>query len=247
MTAAGAAKMIRGRVILGLGIGTLLASCASTSEPVDIASAGEAVAEPTVDTSTAPANTEPCEGQNAEYGCYGIPEIVPPAGGVVMESSGPSAEKFPRGLVLDDTARITLKAGGAVSIMRQNGLRELKGPGTFVIGQSGVSRRSTFAALTRARPNRRVRTGAVRSAGVARPPAGPQMLVIRGDDIALGWYGEGRRLPIRARICLPDNAQYITFQRTDGGTVTYGGGGCNKRADDPTTPADESIGVGSGP
>jgi hypothetical protein len=234
------------RAVTVLGIGAILASCASTSESVDVASTGETVATSTADTSVESVNAQPCEGQDAEYGCYGIPQIVPPTGGLVMESSGPSAGRYPLGLKLDGIARITLKEGDVLSVLMQNGLREFKGPGTFRIGTRGSSRRSTYASLTRARSNSRVRTGAVRSAAPRRT-LGPQMLVIRGDDIALGWYSEGRRLPVLARICLPDTAKYITFQRTDGGTITYGGGGCNKLADDPTTPEDESSGTGSGP
>jgi len=232
--------------ILALGIGVLLTSCASVSEPVEVVSGGEVASAPEVDPGSEPMNAEPCEGQSADYGCYAVPQTVPVDGGLVMDSSGPSVASYPRGMELADTAQITLKAGDSVSVLRQSGLREFKGPGTFRIGDRSASRRSAFAALTRARSNRRARTGAVRSAS-SIPERGPQMLVIRGDDAALSWYGKGRRLPLRARICLPDNAQYITFQRTDGGTITYGGGGCNKRADDPTTAADESLGVGSGP
>ncbi len=77
------------------------------------------------------------------------------------------------------------------------------------------------------------------------PP--PSMIVIRGDENSLRWYPVGRRVRLNARICLPADARYITFQRIDGGTVTYGGGGCNVAIEEPPRDSDNSGGTGSGP
>jgi len=73
------------------------------------------------------------------------------------------------------------------------------------------------------------------------------MFVIRGSTLALGFYPKGSEVALGAQICLPDGEEYLTFQRSSGGTITYGSGGCNQRADDPNTAADESAGAGSGP
>ncbi len=74
----------------------------------------------------------------------------------------------------------------------------------------------------------------------------PEMFVIRGSDNALVWYPMGRVVPVNARICLPAGARFLTFQRSDGGTVTYGGGGCNKVIEEPRRNGEEA-GAGSGP
>lgn len=84
-------------------------------------------------------------------------------------------------------------------------------------------------------------------AAMAIPPRPESMIVVRGSDLALAFYPKGRKVAVGAEICLPAGDQYLTFQRSSGGTITYGGGGCNKLADDPTTPDDESAGAGSGP
>lgn len=74
-----------------------------------------------------------------------------------------------------------------------------------------------------------------------------EMVAVRGSVNALVWYPLGSRVPVDARICLPAGARYITFQRIDGGTVTYGGGGCNKRIAEPPRSQSSREGAGSGP
>ncbi|MFZ1742969.1 MAG: hypothetical protein WAT93_08950, partial [Pontixanthobacter sp.] len=85
--------------------------------------------------------------------------------GVVIKSSGPSASQYPVGSKVDDNGRITLKAGDSVTVMSNGGTREIQGAGTHSVAQRGISKRSTFAALTNQRANSRVRTGAARTAG----------------------------------------------------------------------------------
>jgi len=82
---------------------------------------------------------------------------------------------------------------------------------------------------------------------MAAPAPLESMFVIRGSSLALGFYPKGSEVAVDSQICLPDGDEYLTFQRASGGTITYGSGGCNQRADDPTTAADESAGAGSGP
>lgn len=88
-------------------------------------------------------------------------------------------------------------------------------------------------------------------APMATPPpapawSGPQMVVVRGSPNALAWYPIGRKVPVGGQVCLPANARYITFQRADGGTLTFGGGGCNKVIAEPPA-SGERAGAGSGP
>ncbi|MCP5384799.1 MAG: hypothetical protein H6920_00605 [Sphingomonadaceae bacterium] len=59
------------------------------------------------------------------------------------------------------------------------------------------------------------------------------MSVVRGSPNALAWYPLGRIVAVDAKICLPANARFVTFQKMDGGLVTYGGGGCNKLIREP--------------
>ncbi|MCR2832377.1 hypothetical protein [Parerythrobacter lacustris] len=86
---------------------------------------------------------------------------------------------------------------------------------------------------------------------MATPPpapraAVPQMVVVRGSPNALAWYPLGRKVPVSGQVCLPANARYVTFQRTDGGTVTFGGGGCNKVIAEPPQ-SEGRAGAGNGP
>ncbi|MDE8651663.1 hypothetical protein [Novosphingobium album (ex Liu et al. 2023)] len=85
--------------------------------------------------------------------------------GIVVASSGPSAGEYPVGRKLEDAARISLKAGDAVTILDSRGTRVLRGPATLTVGSTGgPSRISVFNTLTRRASASRVRTGAVRGA-----------------------------------------------------------------------------------
>lgn len=93
--------------------------------------------------------------------------------GVVVRSSGPSASQYPVGKQVADTAKITLRAGDRITVLTDTGTSVLQGPGDFVVGEGATRTRSRFSNLTR-RGSGRVRTGAVRGAGDAAPPEGPQ-------------------------------------------------------------------------
>jgi hypothetical protein len=95
--------------------------------------------------------------------------------GVVVKSSGPSAEQYPVGKKLDDTATVTLKAGDSVTVLTANGTKVISGPGQFMVGVRGESKRSTFAVLTRQASGARVRTGAVRSGSSSAAPLNPSL------------------------------------------------------------------------
>lgn len=87
--------------------------------------------------------------------------------GVVVKSSGPSASTYPVGKKVADTATITLKAGDSITVLTAEGTRVMKGAGTFKVGDQPRATRGRFAALTRKRAARRVRTGAVRTGSVS--------------------------------------------------------------------------------
>ncbi|MCR2832378.1 hypothetical protein [Parerythrobacter lacustris] len=74
------------------------------------------------------------------------------------------------------------------------------------------------------------------------------MVVTRGSGDALkkSEYAIGSKVPLNQQVCLPKKSGYLTFQRSSGGTVTYGGGGCNKVVKEPPD-ATGRAGAGSGP
>ncbi len=95
---------------------------------------------------------------------------------IVVASSGPSAGQFPVGRKLDDSAQITLRAGDVVTILDARGTRVLRGAGNFAVTQqTGASRASMFALLTRDRASQRVRTGAVRGEAGLGPVRSPNL------------------------------------------------------------------------
>lgn len=74
------------------------------------------------------------------------------------------------------------------------------------------------------------------------------MMVLRGSANAIALYPKGRVVAVDGRICLPASAKFLTFQRRDGGLVTYGGGGCNKSVKEPSNAGQtDGQGVWSGP
>lgn len=100
--------------------------------------------------------------------------------GVVVKSSGPSAATYPVGKKVSDTATITLKAGDSITVLTAKGTRVMKGAGTFKVGDQPKATRGRFAALTRKRAARRVRTGAVRGG-----PAGAMEAKATNPNL---WY-----------------------------------------------------------
>jgi hypothetical protein len=106
-----------------------------------------------------------------------------------------------------------------------------------------AAQQSRLAAFISSRSDARARTGAIR--GGASPHVAA-LIVIRGSERSLAFYPVGSRLADSARLCLPAGAGFITLQRTTGGTLTYGDGGCNRVIEEPEAQGDSS-GVGNGP
>ena len=87
---------------------------------------------------------------------------------LIVRSSGPSASSYPPGRQLPDASKISLKANDMLVLLDGSGTRTLRGPGEYsATGSSGqVSDvRTTLAALTSQRSERRARIGAVRQFG----------------------------------------------------------------------------------
>lgn len=77
--------------------------------------------------------------------------------GVVVRSSGPSAERYPVGTQTSDTQRITLRAGDTITILLDSGTRVFQGPGTFIPAQRrSRSGNAALASLTSRRGQARV-------------------------------------------------------------------------------------------
>ena len=78
---------------------------------------------------------------------------------LVVRAAGPSAKMYPRGKALPDSAKIQLQPGDTVMLLKPDGTRTLRGPGTFALaavtsgGANAINRRARFSAL---------RSGAVR-------------------------------------------------------------------------------------
>lgn len=63
------------------------------------------------------------------------PAVAQPAGHpVVLTATGPSARDFPAGRQFPPDARITLRPGDVVTLVRGQFARVFRGPGTFVAG-----------------------------------------------------------------------------------------------------------------
>ncbi len=108
--------------------------------------------------------------------------------GVVVKSSGPSADRFAVGTKLDDDSSITLREGDTITVLTSKGTRVLRGAGSFRVGDRATVTKSRFSALTRKRAASRVRTGAVRPVETGGPILSPNLWyvdVTRGGTVCL--------------------------------------------------------------
>lgn len=81
---------------------------------------------------------------------------------LVVRSSGPSAASYPAGRSLPDNARIQLRAGDTLVLLGASGTRTFRGP----IATAANAAVQASAQTAQASDGRRVRVGAVRSAGI---------------------------------------------------------------------------------
>jgi len=102
---------------------------------------------------------------------------------LVVRSSGPSASQYPAGRSLPDNARIQLRQGDTVVLLGANGTRTFRGP--IVTTANAAVQAGTRTADSS--NGRRVRIGAVRSAGIV--PVSPttiwQIDVTQGGNMCL--------------------------------------------------------------
>lgn len=131
---------------------------------------------------------------------------------LVVRSSGPSAQSFPPGKRLPESARIGLKPGDQLVILDGRGTRVIRGPGTFTAGLPSAAPAGSGPAS-----QRRARIGAVRGAeaGELRPPS------IWHVDIAKS-----------SNVCVADPAK-VNLWRADSANALIldiaGAGGRSKR------------------
>jgi len=131
--------------------------------------------------------------------------------GVVVKSSGPSASQFPVGKKVADSATITLRAGDNVTVLTSEGTRVMKGAGTFRVGEKPTATRGRFAALSRKKAARRVRTGAVRGTGSTAPAAAKAV----SPNL---WYVDVSR---SGTMCLFDAGTVRLWRPSNEGIATY--------------------------
>ena len=83
---------------------------------------------------------------------------------LVVRSLGPSAQSYPPGRSLPDSATVTLAGQDMLVLLGRSGTRTLRGPGTFRV--TGPSQNTSYTSLLRP-PRERARTGSVRGPGGA--------------------------------------------------------------------------------
>ena len=69
-------------------------------------------------------------GAALSFAALGFLGSTPAQAGVVVKSSGPSAETYPVGKKLDDAASVTLRTGDSITVLTGSGTRVISGPGT---------------------------------------------------------------------------------------------------------------------
>ena len=81
-------------------------------------------------------------GAALSFAALGFLGSAPAQAGVVVKSSGPSAETYPVGKKLDDAASVTLRTGDSITVLTGSGTRVISGPGTHRVGARGASKRT---------------------------------------------------------------------------------------------------------
>lgn len=93
---------------------------------------------------------------------------------MVIRSTGPSASKYPTGMKLKSTDKVTLVKGDRIVLMQAGKTRTLSAPGTYPASgnvQLSQSMGTTVSRMLSSGPTGRMRGGAVRGDLTAPPPA----------------------------------------------------------------------------
>lgn len=139
--------------------------------------------------------------------------------GVVVAASGPSASGYPVGRKLGASDRIVLQAGDVLTVLDGTSTRVLRGAGNFTLGQRAAgNQRGTFAVLTERRPAARMRTGAVRNAGLVGPVTQPNL-----------WYVDVTR---PGKVCLAGTESVRLWRASSQAPASYaiaGNGGTSQQ------------------
>jgi hypothetical protein len=131
---------------------------------------------------------------------------------LVVRATGPSAGTYPPGRSLPDNARIALRDGDTLVVLDARGTRTFRGPGNYTPSQAvAASARTTTTAN-----GRRVRIGAVRSAGIV--PASPTTI----------WHLDASQ---SGNMCIADTSEVMLWRGDTSGptTVTISGSGGSRQ------------------
>jgi hypothetical protein len=120
---------------------------------------------------------------------------------LVVRAAGPSAKMYPRGKALPDSAKIELQPGDSVMLLKSNGTRTLRGPGTFALAAAANAGGKVV--------NRRARPSALRSGAVRLNPSpwnldvtqSGKLCVVNAGNLTL-WRPEAEaamRLTVKGR------------------------------------------------
>lgn len=138
------------------------------------------------------------------------------------------------GDVLPAERRVCLRANETLTLLTQDGERELRGPGCWQPAtKGGTESRNGIRMLLP--PKGRVRTGAVR--GAVDPPRAAEFFVYHGSKSALDRYPRGSLQARLGKICLR-KGELLTLVSRTGAKLTLGEG-CD-------TPVREKDGKNSG-
>jgi hypothetical protein len=140
---------------------------------------------------------------------------------LVVRSSGPSAGSYPPGRSLPDNARIALRNGDTLVVLDARGTRTFRGPGTFSPSQAVTA----GARTTTGANGRRVRVGAVRSAGIV--PASPTTI----------WHIDSSQ---SGNMCVADPAAVMLWRADTSQATTVTVRGSDGSSREITWPAGEA-------
>lgn len=129
---------------------------------------------------------------------------------LVIRATGPSAADYPRGTMLADNARITLRNGDVITVLDDNGTRVLSGPRTIALNRASTANNDRIKRLAQAmRDTKPSRAGAVRGAG-ANLDGSAKLTAQRPSNL---WFVD---MTMPGTYCLIENARPKLFRAMAG-------------------------------
>lgn len=125
---------------------------------------------------------------------------------IVVRSTGPSAENFPKGKRLPAGAKVVLQAGDVVTVLDKAGSRVLRGAGSFAMDSRVLRDRGIIPTLSRSLSSpQAIRAGAVRGASSGDTADSPIPSSIWLADIDRG-----------GRVCVPKGSDLYLWRSKNG-------------------------------